>query len=59
MSEIPSKKSSNQEFFKTAKAEYEDVLKKSDNDADLKYTNRKSEKPKTQKRNIIWFNDLV
>ena len=49
MSEIYSKKSSNQEIFKTAKVEYEDVLKKSGNDANLKYTNNKSEKPKTQK----------
>ena len=23
---------------------------------DLKYTNNKSEKPKTRKQNIIWFN---
>ena len=42
--------------FNTAKAEYEDALKKSDYNADMKYTDNKSEKPKTRKRNIIWFN---
>ena len=33
-----SKNSPNQEMFSTAKVEYEDVLKKSDYDDDLKYT---------------------
>ena len=32
------------------------LLKKSGYNADLKYTNNKSEKTKTGKRNIIWFN---
>ena len=32
------------------------MLKKSGYNVDLKYTNNKSEKPKTQKRKIIWFN---
>ena len=48
-------KNSNQEIFITAKVEYEDALKKSGCNVDLKYTNNKSEKPKTQKRNIVWF----
>ena len=38
------------------KVEYEDALKKSGYNVDLKYTNNKSEKRKTRKRNIIWFN---
>ena len=41
--------------FFTAKVEYEDALKKSGYNVDLKYTDSKSEKPKTRKRNIIWF----
>ena len=60
-SQIPSLKDcrknfSNQEIFNTAKVEYQDVLKKSGYNVDLKYTNNKSEKPKTRKRNITWFN---
>ena len=46
-----SKNSSNQEIFNTAKVECEDALKKSGYNIDLKYTNNKSEKPKT--RNVI------
>ena len=46
---------SNQEIFNTAKLEYKDELKKSSY-VDLKYTNSKSEKLKTRKRNIIWLN---
>ena len=53
ISERLSKNSSNQEVFNTAKVEYEDALKKSGYNVDLKYTNNKSEKPKTRKRNII------
>ena len=56
ISERLSKNSSNQEVFNTAKVEYEDALKKSGYNVDLKYTDNKSEKPKTRKRNIIWFN---
>ena len=56
ISERLSKNSSNQEVFNTAKVEYEDALKKSGYNVDLKYTNNKSEKPKTRKRNIISFN---
>ena len=56
ISERLSKKSSNQEVFNTAKVEYEDALKKSGYNVDLKYTNKKSEKPKRRKGNIIWFN---
>ena len=56
ISERLSKNSSNQEIFSTAKVEYEDALKKSGYNVDLNYTNNKSEKPKTRKRNIIWFN---
>ena len=37
------------------KFEYDDALKKSGYNADLKYTKNKFEKPKTQKRNIMWF----
>ena len=51
-----SNKSSNQEISNTAEAECEDALKKSGYNVDLKYTNNKSEKPKTRKRNMIWFN---
>ena len=40
----------------TEKVEFEDALKKSGYNVDLKYTDNKSEKPKTRKRNIIWFN---
>ena len=47
ISERLSKNSSNQEIFSTAKVEYEDALKKSGYNVDLKYTNNKSEKPKT------------
>ena len=43
-------------MFKTTKIEYEDPLKKSGYNVDLKYTNSKLEKTKTQKRNIIRFN---
>ena len=50
------KNSSNQDIFNTTKLEYEDVLKKSGYNIDLKYTNNKSEKRKTGKRNVIWFN---
>ena len=53
-----SKNSSNQEVFNTVKAEYEDALKKLGYNVDLKYTNNKSEKLKTLKGNIIWFNPL-
>ena len=42
-----SKNSSNQEIFNTAEVEYEDALKKSGYNIDLKYTNNKSEKQKT------------
>ena len=56
ISERLSKHSSNQEIFKTTKIEYEDPLKKSGYNVDLKYTNSKLEKTKTQKRNIIRFN---
>ena len=41
----------NQEIFNLAIVEYEDALKKSRYDVDLKYTNNKSEIPKAQKRN--------
>ena len=51
-----SNKSSNQEISNTAEVECEDALKKSGYNVDFKYTNNKSEKPKTQTRNIIWFN---
>ena len=51
-----SKYSSSQEVFNTAKVEYEDALKKSGYNVYLRYTDSKSEKPKTRKRNIIWFN---
>ena len=44
-----SKNSSNQEIFNTAKVEYKDALKESDYNIDLKQTNNKSEKLKTQK----------
>ena len=53
-----SKNSSNQEVFNTVKAEYKDALKKLGYNVDLKYTNNKSEKPKTLKGNIICFNPL-
>ena len=56
ISERLSKNSSNQEIFNTAKVEYEDALKKSGYNVDLKYTNNKSEKRKTRKWNKIWFN---
>ena len=56
ISERLSKNSSNWKIFTTAKIGYEDALKKSGYNVDLKYTNNKSEKPKTWKRNIIWFN---
>ena len=56
ISERLSKHSSNQEIFNTTKIEYEDPLKKSGYNVDLKYTNNKLEKTKTQKRNIIRFN---
>ena len=55
ISERLSKNSSNQEIFNTAKVKYEDALKKSVNNVDLKCTNNKSEKRKTRKQNIIWF----
>ena len=58
ISEKLSKNSSNQEVFNKAKVEYEDALKKSGYNVDLKYTNNKSEKPKTWKQNIICFNPL-
>ena len=38
--------------------EYEDALKNSGYNVDLKYNNNRSEKPKTRERNIIWFNPL-
>ena len=44
-----SKNSSDQEIFNTAEIEYEDTLKKSGYNLDLKYANNKSEKPKTGK----------
>ena len=56
ISERLSKNSSNWKIFTTAKIGYEDALKKSGYNVDLKYTNNKSEKPKTWTRNIIWFN---
>ena len=43
------KNSSNQENFNTAKVEYEDTLKKTGYNVDLKYTNNKAEKRKTRK----------
>ena len=46
----------NQETFNTEKVEYEDALKKSGYNVNLQYTNNKLGKPKTWKRNIIWFN---
>ena len=49
------KKSCNQEIFNTGKVEYKDALKKSGYNVDLKHTNNKSEKPKSQKQNMIWF----
>ena len=49
------KNSFNQEIFNTAKVEFEDALKKSGYNVDLKYTNSKSEKAKTQKQSVIWF----
>ena len=49
-------KNSNQEIFNTAKVKHEDALKKLGYDVDLKYTNNKLEKQKTQKQNIMWFN---
>ena len=53
--QIPSRKDyrplTNQEIFNLAIVEYEDALKKSRYDVDLKYTNNKSEIPKAQKRN--------
>ena len=51
-----SKDSSNQKIFNTAKVGYEDAQKKSGYNVDLKHTYNKSEKPETQKTNIIWFN---
>ena len=53
-----SKGFSKQEIFNIAKTEYEDALKKSGFDVDLKYINSKSEKPKRRKRNKILFNPL-
>ena len=53
-----SKGFSKQEIFNITKAEYEDALKKSGFDVDLKYINSKSEKPKRRKRNKILFNPL-
>ena len=53
-----SKGFSKQETFNIAKAEYEDALKKSGFDVDLKYINNKSEKPKRRRRNKILFNPL-
>ena len=47
ISERLSQNSSNQEIFNTAKVEYEDARKTSDYNVDSKYTNNKSEKPKT------------
>ena len=43
-------------MFDKAKVEYKVALKKSSYNVDLKYTNSKSEKPKTLKQIIIWFN---
>ena len=51
-----SNKSSKQEISNTAEVECEDALKTSGYNVDLKYTNNKSEKLKTRKRNMIWFN---
>ena len=58
ISEKLSKNSSNQEIFNTAKVEYEDALKTSGYNIDLKFTNNKLEKRKTRKQNIIWLNPL-
>ena len=52
-----SKNSSNQEIFNIVKFEYEDMLRKSGYNVDLKHTNNKLEKQKMWKRNIIWFNE--
>ena len=49
ISEKLSKNSSNHEIFNTVKVEYNDVLRKSGYNVDLKYINNKSEKPKTEK----------
>ena len=46
---------SQREIFNRAKVEYEDALKNSGYNVELKYINSKSEKPKTRIRNIIWF----
>ena len=35
------------------------MLRKLGYNVDLNYTNNKSENPKTQKRDIIWFNPLL
>ena len=37
------------------KVEYDDALRKSGYNVDLNYTKNKSKKPKTLKRNIMWF----
>ena len=47
------KNSSDQKIFNTAKPKYEDALKELGYDVDLKCTNNKSEKLKTQKQKII------
>ena len=47
ISERLSKNSSNQEIFNIVQAECEDAPKKSGYDVKWKYTNNKSEKPKT------------
>ena len=52
ISERLPKSSSNKEMFNTVTVEYE---LKSDCKFDLKYTNSKSGKPKTRKKNLIWF----
>ena len=50
ISERLSKNSSNQEVFNTAKVEYEDALKKSGYNVDLKYSNnnQKNQKPESE-----------
>ena len=50
------KNSSNQGIFITAKIQEEDTAKRSRYNVDLKCTYKNLGKPKTQKRNIIWFN---
>ena len=47
------KNSSSQDILDTTKFEYEDALKKLGYNLDLKYTNNKSKKPKTQVKHML------